>query len=209
MKTFLITIPAMLLIACNGSHSNDAPTSNNKVKETETPEALQDKSSSTDAIIYSRKSSGSLVDELYQELVDKNPELQKIEDALVDMDKKVLDKKNEFNKYDFKSTQYYADADYKLNSITDSTLKRQMRQFVHKSQAAYNSKTAGLTGLLGLLDKGNATLDDHHTVLKIAATMPQIEQYQKDKMPANVGYYGLVKEQQQLDNTIQKNTPKH
>jgi hypothetical protein len=39
--------------------------------------------------------------------------------------------------------------------------------------------------------------------------MPQIEQYQKDKLPPSTEYYNLVKEQQKLDNSILKNTPKH
>lgn len=209
MKTLLISIPAMLLIACGvGSSSSDVSSSTKPTKEIKTPEALQD-NSSTDVTSYSRKGSSSLVDELYEELVDKNPELQKIEDALVDIDKKLADTKNAFTKYDSKSTEYYADADYTLSNITDSTLKKQMREFIHKSETAYKSKTTNIKNLTALLDKGTGTVRDHHTVLKIVATMPQIEQYQKDKLLANTGYYNLLKEQQKLDNSILKNTPKH
>jgi hypothetical protein len=209
MKTLLISIPAMLLFACGGGNpSSDLSSTKSQTKEIETPKALDDNSSG-DVLSYSRKSRTSLVDELYEELVDKNPELQKIEDALVDIDKKLVDTKNAFNGYNAKSTEYYTDADYTLSSITDSTLKRQMRNFVNKSEAAYKSKTTNIKNLTALLDKGTGTISDHHTVLKIVATMPQIEQYQKDKLPPSTEYYNLVKEQQKLDNSILKNTPQH
>lgn len=209
MKTLLISIPAMLLFACGGGNSSsDLSSTKSQTKEIETPKALDD-NSSTDVISYSRKGSSSLLDELYKEQVDKNPELQKIEDALVDIDKKLTDTKNAFTKYDSKSTEYYADADYTLSSITDSTLKKQMREFIHKSETAYKSKTTNIKNLTALLGKGTGTIRDHHTVLKIVATMPQIEQYQKDKLPPSTEYYNLVKEQQKLDNSILKNTPKH
>ncbi len=133
--------------------------------------------------------------------------MKKIEDGLSELSTKVTDKKAEFEAYNYKSTDYYSDADVDLNMITDSSLKKQIRDVLDKSQKAYKAQTAGIKGLISLLDKGNTSLNDHHTVLKIVATLPQIEQYQEDKLPANKTYYGLVQEQEKLDKTIIQNTP--
>jgi hypothetical protein len=206
MKTSILIIPTLLLVACGGS-STDVVTNQPKVKEVETPKALKETSSGGGSFEYSRGDGGSLVDKLYSELVDKNPELKKIEDGLSELSTKVADKKAEFEAYNYKSEDYYSDADVDLNMITDSTIKKQIREVLDKSQKAYKAKTAGVKGLISLLDKGNATLTDHHTVLKIVATLPQIEQYQKDKLPANKTYYGLVQEQEKLDKIIIQNTP--
>jgi len=207
MKTSILIIPTLLLFACGGGNSTDVVTNQPKVKEVETPKALKETSSGGGSFEYSRGDGGSLVDKLYSELVDKNPELKKIEDGLSELSTKVADKKAEFEAYNYKSEDYYSDADVDLNMITDSTIKKQIREVLNKSQKAYKAKTAGVKGLISLLDKGNATLTDHHTVLKIVATLPQIEQYQKDKLPANKTYYGLVQEQEKLDKTIIQNTP--
>ena len=134
MKTSLLIIPTLLLVACGGGNSNDVVTNQPKVKEVETPKALEETSSGGGSFEYSRGDGGSLVDKLYSELVDKNPELKKIEDGLSGLSTKVADKKAEFEAYNYKSTDYYSDADVDLNMITDSTLKKQMRDVLDKSQ---------------------------------------------------------------------------
>lgn len=200
MKKLFFLLPALLLLACG----NTEPT-NNPQPQAETPKALQDNNSS-DLKTYGGRS-GNIVDQLYSELVDKNKILQKLEEDLVNLNENIRDEKNAFDSFDSKSTSYYTTALRNADRITDSTLKKQMRVVLINSEKAYRANTAGLNGLIALLDKGNASIDDHHAVLKIMATLPQIEQYQKDKLPNNTNLVNLLKEQEKLKGDIVKNTP--
>jgi hypothetical protein len=200
MRKLFFLLPALLLLACG----NTEPT-NNPQQQAETPKALQDDNSS-DLKIYSGRSE-NIVDQLYNELVDKSKVLQKLEEDLVNLNDNIRDKKNIFDAYDSKSTSYYNTALSNADRITDSTLKKQMRVVLINSEKAYRTKVAGLNGLVALLDKENISINDHHSVLKIMATLPQIEQYQKDKLPKNSNLVNLLKEQEKVKNDIVKNTP--
>lgn len=200
MKKLFFLLPALLLLACG----NTEPT-NNPQPQAETPKALQDNNSS-DLKTYGGRS-GNIVDQLYSELVDKNKVLQKLEEDLVNLNENIQDEKNAFDAFDSKSNSYYTTALSNADRITDSSLKKQMRVVLINSEKAYRAKTASLNGLIALLDKGNTSINDHHAILKIMATLPQIEQYQKDKLPNNSNLVKLLKEQEKLKGDIVKNTP--
>jgi len=84
--TFLIST---LLLSCGGGRQTD----NNKPTKQETPKALQD--DKLEIKSYSR--SGDLTEELYQELVDKTPQLKKFEDDLAAFRPKPNDLSEKFN----------------------------------------------------------------------------------------------------------------
>lgn len=91
----------------------------NSAAQTDTPQALQDNRHSTKS--YGRSS--NLIEELYQELVEKTPALQKLEDDIQALQPKVSDLNGLFHKYDSKSYSYYSDASYSVKPISDSVLK--------------------------------------------------------------------------------------
>ena len=189
-----------LLVSCGGGQ-----TENNKPTQQETPKALQD--SKLEIKSYSR--SGDLTEELYQELVGKTPALKKLEDDLDVFIPKPNDLKDKFNQYDSKSHSYYNSANYKATAISDSLLKKKIISLIMTSNNKYSAKTAELNMLLKQISKDGATLNDHHSVLKIVLTLPMIEKYQDDNMPNKKEFKDLINQQEKLIIQTDSLTPKY
>ena len=190
----------VLLVSCGGGQ-----TENNKPTQQETPKALQD--SKLEIKSYSR--SGDLTEELYQELVGKTPSLKKLEDDLDAFIPKPNDLKDKFNQYDSKSNSYYNSANYKATAISDSLLKKKIISLIMTSNNKYSAKTAELNMLLKQISKDGATLNDHHSVLKIVLTLPMIEKYQDDNMPNKKEFKDLINQQEKLIIQTDSLTPKY
>jgi len=125
----------ILLVSCGGD-----PTDHNTEAIEETPKALQD--DKLEIKSYIRSGSGDLIEELYQELVDKNPALKKLEDDLDAFRPALNDLSGKFNKYDSKSNSYYHSANDKASAISDSLLKMKIVALLKASNQQYASKTA-------------------------------------------------------------------
>jgi hypothetical protein len=188
-----------LLVSCGGQTENNKPT------QQETPKALQD--SKLEIKSYSR--SGDLTEELYLELVDKTPALKKLEDDLDTFRPKPNELKDKFNQYDSKSNSYFSSANYKASAITDSLLKKKIIALIITSSNKYSTKTAELNSLLTQISKDGATLNDHHSVLKIVLTLPIIEKYQDDNKPNKKEFKDLINQQKKLIIRTDSLTPKY
>lgn len=190
IKNFIGTVFSLILFISCGNNQ----TENNATTKQETPEALLDNKLE----IKSYRSAGDLTEELYQELVDKTPALKKLEDDLDasgPMSNELTDK---FNKYDSKSNSYYSSANYKAAAIEDSLLRMKIVALITTSNKQYATKTAELNSLLKQISKNGATLNDHHSVLKIVLTLPMIEKYQDDNKPDSKEFMYLIKQQEDL-----------
>ncbi len=177
------------LVSCGGGH-----TDNEKPTKQETPKALKDDQLN----IISYRRSGDLIEELYQELVDRNPALKKLEDDLVAFRPKLKDLNEKFQEHDNKSNSYYSSANNKALAITDSLLKRKIIALIKTSNDKYSTKTAELNSLLKQISNNGATINDHHSFLKIVLTLPIIEKYQDDNNPNKKEFKDLINQQENL-----------
>ena len=190
IKNFMRTIFILtLLLSCDNKRMD-----NNATTKQETPEALQD--DKLEIKSYSRSS--DLTEELYQELVDKTPALKKLEDDLDAFGPKPIELTDKFNKYDSKSNSYYSSANNKATAISDSLLRMKILALITTSSNQYSAKTAELNSLLKQISKNGSTLNDHHSVLKIALTLPIIEKYQDDNKLDKKEFENLIKQQENL-----------
>ncbi len=171
----------------------------------ETPKALQE--DKLEIKSYSR--SGDMIEELYQELVDKNPELKKLEEDIEAIRLKPNEPIEKFNAYDAKSNSYYSSANYKATAMSDSVLKNKIIAFISKSENNYKEKTTEINSLLKEVSENGSAINNHHTVLKIVLTLPLIEQYQKDNLPGTKEFKNIIKEQDKLIIKTDSLTPKY
>lgn len=178
-----------LLFSCGNKQTSD----NSTIKQ-ETPKALQD--DKLEIKSYSR--SGDLTEELYQELIGKNPALKKLEDELNAFRPKPNEITNKFNNYDSKSNSYYSSANYKAAAIKDSLLRMKILSLITTSNKQYTTKTAELNSLIKQIAENGATLNDHHSVLKIVLTLPMIEKYQNENKLDKKEFKNLIKQQEDL-----------
>lgn len=166
----------MILASCQDSHVPD------KKQSDPPPKALQDKSSLDE--IVSKRGNDDLVERLYNELVDKTPELRDIENRITIVSENKKDSTELFDKYDEKNQTYYRSADKGIGRLGDSILKLKMRTLITNSLTKYNSSLFRHIAILKSIEKKKTTLEDLHEVLKITWTLPIIEKYQKNNLPS-------------------------
>jgi hypothetical protein len=172
-------------------------------KNNDEPEAFQEKS--IDIGRFRKKS--NLIEDLYLELVDKSPELKSLETELSALNPR--DTTNTFFTYDEKSKYFYQAADSYANTIRDSVLKQQILKLIKNSEDKYVPLKAELENLVDTINKKRMQINNYHTALKIALTLPLIEQYQRKHLPDKSSFEKLIEKENQLINKIETNTPKY
>jgi hypothetical protein len=127
-------------------------------RQTRIPEPLKDKSSAALLVKSDTKrfSDGSLVDELYNDLAEKQPELQTLESQLREFYAARIDSVEAFDNYYAKSDSYYSSANSLLLSIKDSVLKQRLVLLLEASKNKFQKKTSRFSMLISNADKGSA-----------------------------------------------------
>ena len=192
MKVALIIsiVVLLALAACTNSRAKDKPVQ-------ETPKALQDKSSSFEMV--SKRHNDDLVENLYNELADKTPELKQLEDQIDNLRSSEDDSTESFVDYNAKNESYFNSADHHAGNIKDSVLRDKIKLLITNSVTKYNSSISLHNDLLKSIATKDLALRDLHIVLKITRTLPVINKYQKDNLPSTESLKGFSKA---LDKTI-------
>lgn len=199
-KTLGLFVISMLMLSCGSGMDERESASKDS-----TFNALQDDKLD----IKSYRGKGDLCEELYQELVEKRPELKQLEEDLSALDQAAMKLKEMFNAYEAKSNEYYLSSTHKAATISDSLLKTKILSLIETSQRKYANKTANLNALLKQISKNGARLEDQHAMLKIVLTLPFIEKYQDDNLPNQQAFKDLLSAQAKLMLLTDSLTPKY
>jgi hypothetical protein len=148
-----------------------------------TPESLQEKSNA-EMGFSKKRMHGDLVESLYAELLEKNPELSELEKTIENLDVQKQDSLNSFKKFDEKNMSYYNSTERYTGNIQDSLLRMKIKTIIDNSLNNYDRRIAANENLISILDVKDNTLDDLHIVLKLIKTLPLIEKYQADNTPS-------------------------
>ena len=197
-KIFISTILVLTFASCDNTRTQDKP-------KQETPQALEDKSSSYELI--SKRGYDDLVESLYNELVTKDIDLKKLEDKIDELNKSKNDTTDLFDKYNGKNRSYFSSADRHVVNIKDSLLRDKMKILVINQLSKYNSRIGKHNELLKIIDAKQMTISDLHNVLKIVRTLPLIDKYQNDNLTDTKSFEGYIKHQEkaiQLVDTLSK-----
>jgi len=191
----IIFLSLIILTSCRDNETN--------LRNAEEPKAFEEKS-----IDIGRFRKGNdLVEDLYQELVEKSPELTSLENELSQLNTR--DTVNVFYNYNQKSNDYYRDAKNQINSITDSVMKQKILNLITKSNDKYVSQKADLKNLMNTINEKRNEINNYHSALKIILTIPLIEQYQKQHLPDKSPYEKVIKKEDLLLEKIKNITPKY
>jgi len=178
----LLFLSLCLLMACKGPKGADP----GATPPPENPAAFEDKKSGEVSIL--RKSSYSyrddMVDELYNELLEKDSALNMLEKAIGRLDEQRSDSSQPFQDYDRKNETYYSSVQSHLQTITDSGLKQRMKILIDNSLAGYKGAVSKHHNLVELLKAKDIEISNLHVVLKIVKTLPMAEKFQKENMPS-------------------------
>ncbi len=151
-------------------------------KQENTPDAFRDKSVISD-ISSMKRGYSDLISTLYAEILEKNTELQALEDSLNSLKDNTFSTTEEANLY-FSNNQKYYDAAYKyIELIQDSILREKIFEQLSENENNFNQKTENLASILGKISQKQAELNDAHYALKILLTMEQNKDYQINNFP--------------------------
>ena len=195
MKKLLILFSFALFFSCQKNENND---SNNQE-----PKALQEKSIDIGRF----RKEDDLVDDLYQELVNKSPELKNLEDELNSINPG--DTTAIFNEYDRKSDNYYRSATGHAEGIRDSILKNKILNLIQNSSTKYDGKKSEVENLVTTINKRRTEITNYHTALKIILTFPLIEKYQNDHLPKKTPFEKVIEKENQVLEKVKKNIPNY
>lgn len=184
-----ITCLALLLtlFACS------AP-SEKETQQPAPPKALQEVKS--EYSLKSSRSSGDLVQELYQELMEKDSAIKQLEDHLNTLQRTEDDSTDAFTGFDGKNKTYHAAAGIYLPRISDSLLRERIKNILANSLSRYESSTATYQQLLKQIADNKTTLNDLHIAVQLVRTLGMMEKYQQENMPAKTTLLGFVSQQE-------------
>ncbi len=160
---------------------------------TETPKALQENKSS-EYSLKKRRADTDLVESLYNELVDKTPELHELESQIGRFDNQKEDSLQAFEEFASKNDEYYKSANTYTERIRDSLLKNRIRSILSGSEAQYANKISPTTTLIQQIELKELQLQDMHILLKLVRSLDIMEKYQKDKLPSSSPVRSLLRE---------------
>lgn len=184
---FSVVLIIFFFVSCTNRANKD---NNNN----ENPPALQD----FDKEIKSYDRSDDLVEELYNDLVETNEVLEKLENDFDNLSTTNYELQQKFDKYDRKSISYYATANSKISAISDSLLREKMKNHISLSKQKYADKISEHDTLIKVIAINESKLKDQHIILKILLTSPMIEKYQDDNIPNKNEWEDLIKQQEIL-----------
>lgn len=163
-------------------------------QQPEPPKALQEVKS--DYSIKSSRSSGDLVQELYQELMEKDKAIKQLEDQLNTLQRTEADSTEAFTGFDEKNKTYHATAGTYLPRISDSLLRDRIKSILSNSLARYENSTVNHQQLLKQIADNKTTLNDLHIAVQLVRTLGMMEKYQKENMPSKAALLGYIQQQE-------------
>lgn len=195
MKKILIPSTLFLLIfSCSEGRFENKPIVENTVDNTD----------SSIKGSFSSRDNDNMIDKIYSELIKNDKKLSALDDRMLksyDNQKKILEY---YNVVLDKSEDYYRDAYYQTNTVTDSLLKNQLKSQIKLNAEKYDLKIKNVKTLISQLTTNSERINDLYTAFKIRKTLPEIEKYQNAHPLKTDSLETFMKKQNQLLNELKK-----
>ena len=198
--SFLITILA--LFSFTNCKSKDQSGTNNS-------DPIIEASPGSESSLFSKGGRGDMVNELYNELVNKSEQLKSLDSRINNINQQIEDSTKAFKDFNANNERYYSSASGRLRIIKDSIIRQQILDLIKTSQLAYGDQIKTHKDLLYNVDSNSISIQDLHELLKVMITIPIIHDYQKRNLPSAIPIQKINQELERLkksvDSSIQKN----
>ena len=205
MKPFALLFSICLFVII--SSCNRAPIEHHNSPKSETPKPLQDDNKEISFV--SKRTADDLMHDIYADLADKNADLKKLDEMRSHFSEGKEDSLMVFNKYNYKSANYYGSAIRALGEVKDSVIKQRLRLLLTNSQKKYADKISKYTSLIDRMNHDEESTGDYYVTLQIAATLPVIEDYQNKHLSDGKAVEAIAKESSILNKTTRKLAEKY
>lgn len=191
-------IPGLLWSCSKGESAGEAPP-----PQEATPEALEEEEFS-DFISYKRGRYSDIVQQLYAEALESNPELEALEERIGQLQETHADSLKAYRKYVENNAAYWRSIDGYIANLSDSSLQEELKVLFAGLENEYKEKLAPLEGKAEAIARKEQSLQDRHTLMKLLVTLPMMQRYQQNKLPESKPLDQLIR---QYDEVIEDTTP--
>ena len=191
----LLIVPVLFVMAYSTNKSSS--TYNEQVPTNETPEALlDDKEYRTSS--YSKRGNSDIITKLYQEALEKNSKLEKLNEAINNMGKWKSDSLRDYNNFSRTNNNYWTTAKRYINQLEDSGLKQSTLQTFLAIESNYRSKMAEYEKQMTVIKKKTLSLNDQLTLMKLFVTGSMMKNYQNNEKPSIKTLENIIDEYDKL-----------
>jgi hypothetical protein len=176
---FTILIGTMITASCSNNKKRIADESE---IQNPTPEVL-DNNRDLKAASISRSYRADIIQELYQEAINKNDKLKKLSNRINEIDGIKADSLELYNKFIQTNRNYYATADDYINQLSDSTIKNELKEIFKIIENKYKVRVSKIVSAVEKIDSKTKFLNDQVILMKLLITEPMISNYQINESP--------------------------
>jgi hypothetical protein len=176
---FTILLSIILIASCSNREKRIADDS---LIQNPTPEILNnDRDKKVTSI--SRSYRSDIVQELYQEAINKNDKLKLLNSRINEIDGIKDDSLELYNKFIQTNRSYYETVNDYINQISDSTIKNELKEFLKVIENKYKGRVSKLVTAVEAINSKTKLLNDQVILLKLLITEPMMRNYQINESP--------------------------
>lgn len=161
-------------------------------KQSEVAQVLKESSEKTVRSSYSGRS--DLVAELYEEAAKQNEDLKEFDDLVRELSASKSAELGKQKDFQNKNESYYSSAHVYTSRIKNGKIKQRLKLIIEGSKNRYLADVRDLQELIAEVDSLAVVADDFGFLVKVVATLPLIESYQKTDKPASEQLKKLIKD---------------
>jgi len=185
----------IIILGCLGTTNADTPTS----AQGKTPKVLQNKNSRVD---YSFKSSEktrySLIDQLYQEALDKDKKLSELHNKISEQNKINQENSNDLFNYIGTNQNFWDEANDYFNQLSDSTSHKSTHQLFKDFETRFQKNMSSHNQKARQIQERKIALNDQLILLKLSITQAMMKNYEVNEKPSIESLETIIQNYDQL-----------
>ena len=199
MKTSLIILSLFLASACTKVKQANEPIH----LSSSTPSSIESKA--LDLGSYSRSSRTDLIERLFKEAQETDPQLSDLVKQIKNLDERIAEQQKHLENYLAVNTEYFSNAAGQIETLHSDSLKAGINAKLEKAKAKYlRNHALALEKSKEVLAQTKWELHDGLIATKIGITLKMISNYQKNEQPTS---NEIVEIQREVDVIFSKLIP--
>lgn len=180
MRILYVLVISAVLCSClpNGQKVNEP------LPQNQTPEVFEENVADVNLRSFSKRYGSNIIEELYQEAMDKDKHLDLLNTHISDLSKLRADSLKMYQTYKLNNERYWNSVDRYLAQLTDSTLRHSFRSHFDQMKKDYEQGISSRVKLETNIEALDTILRDQHVLLKLMVTAPMMKNYQSNELPS-------------------------
>jgi len=132
---------------------------------------------------FSNRINSDILQELFDEEVNKTPELQNLVEQIKDMEQLKKDSLADYDGFVQNNSKYITAANDYIDQISDTVLKKDMKKTFSDFETSYEKKVISSKNAMSAINNKTIELNNQLMVLKLLVTKSVMQEYQAKHLP--------------------------